>query len=140
MLGLLGSVTMAWALRGDDPQVTGQARTTVRQALCNMPAPLVDDALVVASELVTNATKYTRSNRADGLIAMGITVADKTVTITVLDEGPLNGSVPTVLPEGRIDSGLGLGLCAMLGDFDSHPIDGAGFLVSVALNVKETAR
>jgi len=140
MLGLLGSVTMSWALHGDDPQVSGQARTAVRGALSNLPDELVDDALIVASELVTNAARYTRSHLDGGLVAMGITVADSVVTVAVLDEGPLEGCTPTVSPAGRIASGWGLGLCAELGDLHIDPVDGAGHLVSVALDVKETAR
>ncbi|MET1035209.1 MAG: ATP-binding protein [Arthrobacter sp.] len=134
-LALLTTCTAVWTLHGDDPRVSGRARTAVRTALGNLPQPLVNDATIVASELVTNAARYTRSADPGGLVAL----AGPTVKISVLDEGAVGGAVPTCSPADRLNSGWGLSMCAELGALTVQPV-AAGHLVSVALDVLEAAR
>lgn len=133
LLDLLADHATAWTLPGSDPQLARRARRLVRDALALMPPELVDDALVVASELVTNAARHTRSRC--GEVGLALDVTPDAVTVAVLDQGA--DGVPVIAPSGRITSGRGLSLCAALGHLDWTPVDAGGCLVSVALDVAE---
>jgi Histidine kinase-like ATPase domain len=146
MAAVLGGAPGGWVLPGDDPRVARLAREQVTEVLADLPVELVNDARVVASELVTNAALYTRSHDKGGVIGLAVTVAPTgtAVDITVIDQGALPGHVPTVLPSGRVGGGgLGLSVCGALGNLSVAPVGASpadGHVVRVHMDVAEVPR
>lgn len=97
------------------PEASGVARRIVAKSL-GRSHPLLPQAELIVSELVTNAVRHTRSGLADGQV--GVTVEQDghgRVRIEVIDNGPKPGgpSMPTVLPcELLREHGYGLLLVA----------------------------
>lgn len=87
------------------PQVVGQARGFVRAHAPELP-PETEDALLLTSELVTNAVLHARTP-----LEIGLTVTDASVVVTVHDlDLALSQQDPYLHREG----GWGLGLVAAL--------------------------
>lgn len=88
------------------PRVVSEARSFVRQ---HLPAAVSDDvkdtALLLTSELVTNAVIHARTR-----LEVGITVSDRSLLITVHDEDLGRSALPGPPREG----GRGLALVAEL--------------------------
>jgi anti-sigma regulatory factor (Ser/Thr protein kinase) len=94
---------------GADDQV-GRARVFVGQVLGG--CPVSDEAVLLTSELVTNAITHTASGR-DGKVTVTVYRADTRVRVEVRDEG--SDEIPVVRPhdEDR-DCGYGLGLVELM--------------------------
>jgi anti-sigma regulatory factor (Ser/Thr protein kinase) len=94
---------------GSGDQV-GRARQFVGQVLGGCPA--ADDAVLLTSELVTNAITHTASGRG-GKIVVTIYRADTRVRVEVRDGG--SDRVPAVRSAGTAEvSGYGLGLVELI--------------------------
>ena len=94
---------------GSGDQV-GRARQFVGQVLGECPA--ADDAVLLTSELVTNAVTHTASGRG-GKIVVTVYRADTRVRVEVRDDG--SDQVPVVRAYGLAEeSGCGLGLVELM--------------------------
>lgn len=93
-----------------DPGQVAHARRFVRRALAaHGPA---EDAVLLASELVTNAIQHTASGQG-GTFEIVIWPGPDAVRVAVFDAG--SPSVPTLVPAGRLDAtGRGLALVEAL--------------------------
>ncbi|MEI2716777.1 MAG: ATP-binding protein [Candidatus Nanopelagicales bacterium] len=85
----------------DGPQAAGQARRLVRDVLETVRAThLLDDALLIVSELATNAVRY-----GTGPISAHISIDDHALTIAIQDGRASDLPYPKILtqtePDGR---------------------------------------
>jgi anti-sigma regulatory factor (Ser/Thr protein kinase) len=80
--------------------VAGAARTFVEELLARrgLPAAAVQRAVLVASELVTNAYKY-----GQGMIELRVALPGDCIRIEVIDEG--HGQVPAVREQPADETG-----------------------------------
>jgi anti-sigma regulatory factor (Ser/Thr protein kinase) len=101
------------------PGATGQvgrARLFVGDVLDG--CPVADDAVLLASELVTNAIAHTASGTGGKVIVI-VYRADTRVRVEVHDGG--SDRVPVVHPVGEArESGFGLGLVELVADRWGH--------------------
>ena len=91
-----------------------EARQLVRHVL-GEHHPAVDDAVVVASELATNAVVHTRSGEPGGslTVSVGTSLQPPAVCISVRDEGAADG--PVIAREDReSEHGRGLAIVTVL--------------------------
>ena len=100
----------------------GLARRRVAVACEGWPHRAVEDALVLTSELVTNAVRY-----GDGALALAIAVTAGLLHVEVSDGNP-DGVRMGTLPEPDSLSGRGLFIVAALSsDWGCRPrLDGVG--------------
>ena len=100
---------------GADSQV-GRARLFVGDVLDG--CPVSDDAVLLTSELVTNAITHTASGRG-GKVVVTVYRADTRVRVDVKDDG--SDQAPVVCPVGEDrESGFGLGLVELMADRWGH--------------------
>jgi anti-sigma regulatory factor (Ser/Thr protein kinase) len=112
------------AFPGSRDQVR-HARDFVRRAIAGFPG--ADDALLLTSELVTNAVVHTASG-AGGMFAVTVWRDQDWARIAVRDGGSV--TAPVVRPiNAAEESGFGLGLVAMLADRWGHDGDAYGRVV-----------
>ena len=101
------------------PGATGQvarARLFVGDVLDGCPA--ADNAILLTSELVTNAIAHTASGRS-GKVMVTVYRADTRVRIDVKDDG--SDQAPVVHPVGEArESGFGLELVELMADCWGH--------------------
>ncbi|MFG1945945.1 ATP-binding protein [Nonomuraea sp. NPDC048826] len=107
----------AWPLPGD-AQAVGQARAAAREALekLGVDAELVDDAVLMMSEIVTNALLY-----GDPPYEMSVSADPREIVCVVVDSGrPL--PAPR-MPGSGDERGRGLHIVAILSDgfYGCHP-------------------
>jgi anti-sigma regulatory factor (Ser/Thr protein kinase) len=94
---------------GSGDQV-GRARRFVGQVLGG--CPVSDEAVLLTSELVTNAITHTASGRG-GKVTVTVYRADTRVRVEVRDDG--SDEIPVVRPHDETsDSGYGLGLVELM--------------------------
>ena len=80
--------------------------------------PVADDAVLLTSELVTNAIAHTASGRG-GKVIVTVYRADTRVRVDVHDDG--SDQAPVVHPVGEArESGFGLGLVELMADRWGH--------------------
>ncbi|GAA3111666.1 ATP-binding protein [Streptosporangium carneum] len=103
-LGMLGQV----ALPGEVASVP-KARHYVRDLLDANGHAHHDDALLLLSELVTNAVRYSHSGRPGGRLVVSVAAHDGTLHIDVTDAGSADHR-PRFRSEVDADSGGGRGL------------------------------
>lgn len=102
----------------DRPENVSVARRTIGQFLgqYGVPATMVDEMQLVASELVTNAMLHGRA----GPIGVGVQVHPAVdVTLNVRNAGPVSAIPPVAAwrpPNGLVASGRGLGIVRTLTD------------------------
>jgi anti-sigma regulatory factor (Ser/Thr protein kinase) len=107
------------------PDQVHHARDFVARALAGFPA--VDDAVLLASEVVTNAVVHTASGDG-GAFAVMVCRDGNRARIAVRDGGA--DKVPVTRPVNRGgESGLGLGLVDVLADRWGHDGDARGRVV-----------
>ncbi len=100
-------------------RVAGQRRN-VAQARAFVAAslgsghPRLDEAVLLCSELVTNAVLHTDSGRPGGTITVVLLSLDNVVQVKVTDEG--SASTPVVKDDGLAPEGRGLFLVEQLAD------------------------
>jgi anti-sigma regulatory factor (Ser/Thr protein kinase) len=120
--------------RGHHDQV-GHAREFVRQALG--PVPVVDEAVLLVSELCTNALLHTASGDDGGTFEVAIYMRSIWLRVEVRDGGagqtPVVGQPADTFAEG----GRGLGLVELLADRWDHSGDRHGRSVFFELRWKE---
>lgn len=87
----------------------------------------IDDATLIVSELVTNATRHGR-----GACRLRLQVSVGRVTVEVYDDSPNRPRVRPLTAEG--ESGRGLAMVRCLADrFDVTPVSGGGKRVRAVL-------
>jgi anti-sigma regulatory factor (Ser/Thr protein kinase) len=106
-----------WPLR-QDAQSVGHARAIIRRelsALC-LSADLVDDAVLMVSELVTNAFMY-----GDGPYELVLHIDAKEIMCVVVDSSPILPELSP--PDLAAEHGRGLRIIARLSDgfYGCHP-------------------
>ncbi|MFC4590405.1 ATP-binding protein [Sphaerisporangium corydalis] len=104
-LGLLGQVDVPARLAA-----VPRARRCVRELLGGTGHPQTDDALLLVTELVTNAVRYSDSERCPaGRVSIAVADHDGMLHIDVIDAGSSDNR-PTLCLETRSESGGGRGL------------------------------
>jgi anti-sigma regulatory factor (Ser/Thr protein kinase) len=117
-----GGVTAATVIRPRRrvfPGAVGQvarARLFVGDVLDG--CPVADDAILLTSELVTNAIAHTASGRG-GKVIVTVYRADTRVRVDVKDDGSDHAPVAHPVGEAR-ESGFGLGLVDLIADRWGH--------------------
>ncbi|MFP8906159.1 ATP-binding protein [Streptomyces atacamensis] len=109
----------ATAVNGRSDLSPGRARERARRACrrWSVPTGQTEAAVVIVSELVTNAVTHTRSTRV--LVVMAL--ADGRLTVSVSDQGPARPiTVPVVEPDPEAEHGRGLWLVSLLADAVGH--------------------
>ncbi|WP_106403767.1 ATP-binding protein [Actinocorallia populi] len=131
-----GTGVASWRLPADldAPRV---ARTLAARTVANLDALLVEDVRVVASELATNAVRYSR-----GKPILAVEVTSTEVVVTVADQGNETGRAPRINPGKRDEGGRGLGICARLGELRITGAPSTGWQIAVhfPLTSKEAGR
>ena len=80
--------------------------------------PVVDEAVLLSSELATNAIAHTASGQG-GKFIVNVYRGDTRLMVTVRDDGSDRG--PAVQPRGEVgESGYGLGLVELMADGWGH--------------------
>ncbi|MGW0806077.1 ATP-binding protein [Nonomuraea sp. NPDC002799] len=106
-----------WALH-EDPQTVRHARAVIRDELSTLAlsSDLVDDAVLMVSELVTNAFLY-----GDGPYELALHVDAKEIMCVVVDSSPVLPAPSP--PDVRAEHGRGLRIIARLSDgfYGCHP-------------------
>jgi anti-sigma regulatory factor (Ser/Thr protein kinase) len=114
-----------WTLRPDadaahirlEPELSniGVARLFVRERLVGQPDHVVDDAALLASELVTNAILHVKTS-----VVMGVLTDADQVLVTVTDERhdrlPRLGRMPIAEDVVEMSRGIAI-VCAIASDF-----------------------
>jgi anti-sigma regulatory factor (Ser/Thr protein kinase) len=106
---VLGSLTIPGR-----PEHVRDARAFVAKALSDLH-PGIDDAVLLTSELVTNAITHTRSRSDGGAVTIQVVEADGGVRVEVADDGS-ELSAPVVRGEVLASDGHGLFLVQTLAD------------------------
>ena len=106
---VLGSLTIPGR-----PEHVREARAFVAKALGELH-PALDDAVLLASELVTNAVMHSSSRCPGGTVAVQVAESDHGVRIEVADEGS-DLSTPVVRGDVYASDGHGLFLVQTLAD------------------------
>lgn len=107
-----GGATRIFAGR---PNSVAQARRWVAGFLAEHPC--ADAAVVMTSELVTNAIVHSASGLPGGLVTVKITMADGSVRVDVIDEGKASPRPP---PPDALHAGIAI-ICELA---DAFGIDG----------------
>lgn len=92
----LGARVITRRLAGTPDQVA-HARAIVRETL-GIDHGLLDDVLLMTSELTTNALRHSASGDEEGMLALSVTCTDGWVRVVVRDEG--STEFPRVLQAG----------------------------------------
>jgi anti-sigma regulatory factor (Ser/Thr protein kinase) len=106
---VIGSLTIAAR-----PEMVGASRSFVAKALGEAD-PATDVAVLLASEIVTNAVLHSNSRRAGGTVTITAVEMGSGVRIDVADEGS-ERSIPEVKGQGCVTGGHGLLLVQTLAD------------------------
>ena len=133
-----GTGVASWTLPAD-LNAPKKARTLAARTVANLDELLVEDVRVVASELATNAVRYSRPGSE---LALAVEATATEVIVTVADQGNETGRVPRINPGEREDGGRGLGICAQLGELRVTGQAATGWKVAVRLPLTggETSR
>ncbi|GAT65358.1 anti-sigma regulatory factor, serine/threonine protein kinase [Planomonospora sphaerica] len=93
-----------------------RVREWARESLSGrLPAPVLDDLLLLLSELVTNAVVHSDSGRtAGGRVTVRLTLSPGAVQVEVTDDGSAAGVPAVRAPEPDDDGGRGLWLVDLL--------------------------
>jgi anti-sigma regulatory factor (Ser/Thr protein kinase) len=106
-----GAAISARSFTGQSDQVAA-ARSFVQQALG--PLPVLDEAVLLTSELCTNALQHTSSGR-DGTFTVTVICEPNRARIEVRDGGS-SRNPETQAPDATSERGRGLGLVEALSD------------------------
>jgi anti-sigma regulatory factor (Ser/Thr protein kinase) len=114
-LAMMASATVIGSLTIQArPEMVGAARSFVANAL-GQADPATDVAVLLASEIVTNAVLHSNSRRAGGTVTITAAEMGGGVRIEVADEGS-ERSIPQVKGHGCVSGGHGLLLVQTLAD------------------------
>ncbi|MFC6578927.1 ATP-binding protein [Planomonospora parontospora] len=93
----------------------------------HLPAPVLEDLLLLLSELVTNAVVHSDSGRtAGGRVTVRLAMSPGAVRVEVTDDGSAAGVPAVQVPEPEDDGGRGLWLVDLLATEWGHHRDEAG--------------
>src|SRR5258708_1640966 len=113
-------------------EAVGDVRATVGRCLTGLPADVVYDVKVVASELAGNTLRHTDTRLPGGKFTLGIEVGAEHVLVVVTDPGSSDGNTPEINPTPA-ECGRGLAICRALGDLGIEFTPEGGCRVSVRL-------
>jgi anti-sigma regulatory factor (Ser/Thr protein kinase) len=119
---VLGSLTIPGR-----PEHVGAARSFAEKAL-GEASPATEAAVLLVSEIVTNAVLHSNSRRRGGTVTITIIKAGGGTCIEVTDDGS-QVSVPVVKGDGCVSGGHGLFLVQTLADQWGYVQDDAGTTV-----------
>lgn len=116
------------------PEEVARARRWTRDILHDLPC--VDDAVLIVSELVTNAITHTASGHADGRFHIVLARSDTALALSVTDRGG-TADVPHInhAPDDAIN-GRGLQLVSQLALHLETVGDAEGHTTTVAIPMK----
>jgi anti-sigma regulatory factor (Ser/Thr protein kinase) len=105
--------------------------------MAGLPAEVVDDGRLVASELASNAVDHSRSALPGGKYTGRIEVGADTVVIEVTDQGSDTRPEVVALVDADADHGRGRGLliCSKVGHLVAEATPDGGSRVSVRLPI-----
>ena len=110
----------------------GEARAFVRRMLAGRPGPVVDDVVLLTSELFTNAVRHSDSGRrVGGVVRLALfEPGDGVLRVEVADAGSAGGEPrPWMDADEESESGRGLFLVDLLaGKWGTH-VRGGGRVV-----------
>jgi len=109
------------------PDHVREARSLVAKVLDDLPGRR-DDAVLMTSELVTNAVLHTNSRRAGGTVMITVLESAGGVRVEVADSGS-ELTAPVVRPEAFAADGYGLFLVQSLADQWGYLRDESGTTV-----------
>jgi serine/threonine-protein kinase RsbW len=119
---LVGSLTVAGRTKN-----VAEARAFVARSL-GAEHPCVDDAVLLCSELVTNAVVHSDSAKPGGTVTVVVLNLSSTVRVEVVDNGSAS-STPVVKSEVYMPEGHGLFLVEQLADTWGYSRDEVGTTV-----------
>lgn len=96
------------------PEEVGRARRFTHDVLSD--SPCAEDAVLIVSELGTNAVKHTASGRENGAFYLSLVRVDHWVTISVTDGGGTDTAPHIEHPDEFTLGGRGLDLVTVLAD------------------------
>jgi anti-sigma regulatory factor (Ser/Thr protein kinase) len=127
-LAMTASATVIGSLRIQArAEMVGAARSFVAKALGEAD-PATDVAVLLASEIVTNAVLHSNSRRAGGTVTITAVEVGRGLRIEVADEGSQR-SIPEVKRRGCVSGGHGLLLVQTLADQWGYSRDEGGTTV-----------
>jgi anti-sigma regulatory factor (Ser/Thr protein kinase) len=131
-LAMMASATVIGSLTVQaQPEMVGAARSFVATVLGEAD-PATDVAVLLASEVVTNAVLHSNSRRAGGTVTITAVETGGGVRIEVADEGS-ERSTPEVKGPGCVSGGHGLLLVQTLADQWGYLRDESGTTVWFSL-------
>lgn len=117
------------ASAGQARRLTSEFLARSRREMAPVEAEQIDDARLVVSELVTNATVHGRSG-----CRLRLQVCDERLTVEVYDDNPAEPRVRPLTTEG--ESGRGLAMVRCLAQrLDVTPLTGGGKRVRAILAI-----
>jgi anti-sigma regulatory factor (Ser/Thr protein kinase) len=93
------------------PAAFAEARRFVRETAATAPRQVLDDAMLLTSELVTNAVRHGGPSSED-TVELTVSIDARELRVSVRDRGP--GFDPDRLPEPTDNGGWGLDLVRSL--------------------------
>jgi anti-sigma regulatory factor (Ser/Thr protein kinase) len=114
----------------------GEVRAAVGRCLSGLPADVVYDVQLAASELASNTVRHTDTRLPGGKFVLGLEVGAAHVLVAVTDPGSSDGNVPQINP-APAECGRGLAICRALGDLGIE-VTPDGCRVSVRLPLTRT--
>jgi anti-sigma regulatory factor (Ser/Thr protein kinase) len=117
------------------PDQIAHARDFTRRVL--RPCPVLDEAVLLVSELATNAIEHT-ATADEGSFHETIYQGDSSLLIAVTDDGSDNVPRPGHQADTLAESGRGLELVELIADRWDHCGDGQGCTVWFELSWKQS--
>lgn len=103
-----------------DVRAPGQARTFVRTGWPELDEDVLDDVVLIVSELVSNAVQHGQPD-----IVLRMLVEPFSIDVSVLDHGAQVPPATIRVPDDAATSGRGLSIVDHLAsDWGVHPLDG----------------
>ncbi|MET7575221.1 ATP-binding protein [Streptomyces sp. NPDC005492] len=117
------------ASAGRARRLTSEFLARSRPRLTRMDTERIDDATLIVSELVANATKHGR-----GECRLRLQLSDERVTVEVYDDSPAPPRVRPMTAEGESGRGLAMVRC-LAHRLDVTPLTGGGKRVRAILAI-----
>ncbi|WP_328876249.1 ATP-binding protein [Streptomyces sp. NBC_00287] len=117
------------ASAGKARKLTSDFLARSRHRMPRVDAGHIDDATLIVSELVTNATRHGRS-----ACRLRLQVSDQQVTVEVYDDNPGQPRMRSVTAESEGGRGLAMVRC-LAQRFDIAPVSGGGKMVRAVLAI-----
>ena len=117
------------ASAGQARRLTSEFLARSRHQLARVDAEQIDDATLIVSELVANATEHGR-----GECRLRLQLSDERVTVEVYDDNPTPPRVRPLTAEGESGRGLAMVRC-LAHRLDVTPLTGGGKRVRAILAI-----